>query len=649
MPYRAATLTGLFLALSSVTTVRAAPIVEPLGHVHHSNQEMYDFMESMALIYPDIARVYKIGETVEGRDLKVMAISDNVLDHEPGEPEFKYVANMHGNEVTGRETLLHLIYVLCVNYGSDPRITKLVDSTRIHILPSMNPDGYNKAHEGDAQGTHGRTNMHGVDLNRNFPDRFVSRTQPRRQPETLAVMDWLEDYPFVLSANLHNGALVANYPYDNSDSGHSHYTASPDDDIFRQLALAYSEGHATMHLGEPCPSDHSGFKDGITNGADWYSVDGGMQDYNYIHTNCFEITVEQGCTKFPYQIELEGIWQQNREALLVYIEEVHKGVKGFVRDTGGEGIANALIEVTDRNHSIHSASDGDYWRLLVPGAYTLHVSADGFHDATVEITVGSGAATEEDITLVRMVEDNIVDTDNGGGNSNNGNSAVSVVENETQPSGVPTDDDSTASEDRPGDTTEDTGSDSTTITTTTAAPTTAGNEEPSNSSPDVSGRPVDGENDSDDGQEDEPTSADVQDMESPSKSVGKKKKKNPPIAAGVTMLVVIVLLVVTILALSILIAFHARTGRNSRNGYRKVSVEDDATDADTVVISPFSNNTVPGNSNENNSNNNKASSERERKYSLVAVPAHHGRQEELASDGEEQEVYTRPPTLEDSV
>ena len=151
-----------------------------------------------------------------GRDLWVLLISKNPETEILLKPNVKYVANMHGNEAVGRELLLHLSQHLLLNYGTDPYITYLLDNTRIHIMPSMNPDGFEESQEGECQGSKGRYNARGFDLNRNFPDYFEKNYIKESQPETKAVMDWIEKIPFVLSANLHGGALVASYAFDNS-------------------------------------------------------------------------------------------------------------------------------------------------------------------------------------------------------------------------------------------------------------------------------------------------------------------------------------------------------------------------------------------------------------------------------------------------
>ena len=47
-----------------------------------------------------------------------------------------------------------------------------------------------------------------------------------------------------------------------------------------------------------------------------------MQDYNYLHSNCFEITVELSCCKYPPSSELTQEWNNNKEALLAFMEQV---------------------------------------------------------------------------------------------------------------------------------------------------------------------------------------------------------------------------------------------------------------------------------------------------------------------------------------
>ena len=101
-----------------------------------------------------------------------------------------------------------------------------------------------------------RYNARGFDLNRNFPDYFKQNNK-RSQPETEAVKEWLSKIQFVLSGNIHGGALVTSYPFDNTpnsifSSVLSSPSLTPDDDTFKHLAATYSLNHGRMYLGDPC-------------------------------------------------------------------------------------------------------------------------------------------------------------------------------------------------------------------------------------------------------------------------------------------------------------------------------------------------------------------------------------------------------------
>lgn len=235
-----------------------------------------------------------------------------------------------------------------------------------------------------------------MDLNRNFPDAFAAETleEDEREAEVQAVMGWLRRETFVLSANLHGGALVASYPYDNSNSGSeliNGASVSPDDDVFEHLAKVYSYNHATMHKGNRCTESRP-FLDGITNGYEWYALSGGMQDYNYVWAQCLELTLEISCCKFPPVSELPGMWEDNRRALLSYIQQVHLGVKGRVFDSLGAAVQNAVVDIAGRRNicPFKTNEHGEYYRLLLPGNYTLTVTYPGHKVLTETITVPYG-------------------------------------------------------------------------------------------------------------------------------------------------------------------------------------------------------------------------------------------------------------------
>ncbi|XP_066488463.1 carboxypeptidase Z [Tiliqua scincoides] len=373
--------------------------------IHHSFPKMVRELKKVVSRCSHITRMYSIGRSFEGKDLFVMEFSTSPGHHELLKPEFKYVANMHGNEVVGKELLIYLAQYLCSEYLlGNTRIQMLINNTRIHLLPSMNPDGYELAAEEGAGYNgwiNGRQTAQNLDLNRNFPDltseayRLAKIRGARTDhlpipqsywwgkvaPETKAVMKWLKSIPFVLSASLHGGDLVVSYPFDYSvhPLEEKMLSPTPDEKMFKLLSKTYAEAH-------PGISDKSELRcggnfvkrGGIINGAEWYSFAGGMADFNYLHTNCFEITLELGCEKFPLENELYALWHENKEALLKLMEMVHRGIKGVVSDKYGTPIKNARISVKGLRHDILTADDGDYWRLLPPGTYIVSAQARGY-------------------------------------------------------------------------------------------------------------------------------------------------------------------------------------------------------------------------------------------------------------------------------
>ncbi|KPJ13021.1 Carboxypeptidase D [Papilio machaon] len=317
--------------------------------------KLFDELETN---YPELAKVYSIGKSVEGRRLLVIQISEGVKSTHPERPAFKYVANMHGDESVGRQLMIYLAQYLLVNYGKDDRVTKLVNTTDIHLMPSLNPDGFEKSKfEGD-----GRNNAKGVDLNRDFPDQFDRNRSNDdaylfggRQPETAAIIRWVLSKQFVLSGNLHGGAIVASYPYDDS-----------------RLYVECLQLEACLLCGR-------GIAPGEAHSCNRSCLNflGGMQDFNYVNSNCFEVTFELSCCKYPRAAQLPHFWDINRDPLLAYIEQVHVGVTGFVLDEDGEPVKNAQIIVEGIKHSVRSTEHGAYWRLLLPGDYNITTVASG--------------------------------------------------------------------------------------------------------------------------------------------------------------------------------------------------------------------------------------------------------------------------------
>ena len=94
------------------------------------------------------------------------------------------------------------------------------------------------------------------------------------------------------------------------------YIATPSSNIFQ--------------TGNRCPE--FSFHQGISNGAQWYPLRGGMQDFNYFYSNCIELTFELSCCKYPEVKALKTEWKLNLNSMITFLEMAQIGIKGLVID-----------------------------------------------------------------------------------------------------------------------------------------------------------------------------------------------------------------------------------------------------------------------------------------------------------------------------
>jgi len=355
-----------------------------------------NLMSQYQTLYPAICQLQTIATLESGRKILVAKISDNVATDE-AEPEFLYTSSIHGDETTGYILLLDLMDYILPNYGSNPEITDLVNSMEIYINPLANPDGTYNGGNNTLIGAK-RGNANNVDLNRNYPDPLDGQHPDGYawQPETMAFMDFAASRHFVASSNFHGGEEVVNYPWD------TQYTLAADDDWWQYVSHEYVDTARTH--GNPAYMTHL-YPSGITNGAVWYIVKGGRQDYmNYWH-HCREHTIELSVTKKLQTNLLLTYWNYNYRSLILYMKQATYGIHGIITDSiSGQPLA-AKIFVS--NHDVFnsetysSANQGDYTRLIKAGTYTLQVSATNYQTKTISnVTVVDKQAVNLNVQLV---------------------------------------------------------------------------------------------------------------------------------------------------------------------------------------------------------------------------------------------------------
>ncbi|MCP4569560.1 MAG: hypothetical protein GY841_18440 [FCB group bacterium] len=243
--------------------------------------EINAYLDNIIASYPGIVSAKtSIGQTIEGREMWAVKISDNPNIDED-EPEVLYTSCIHAREVITPEVLFYFIDHLTQNYGTDPTVTDLVDNRELWFVIVCNPDGYyhnevieplgggmwrkNRRDNGDGE--------FGVDLNRNWgymwglddvgsspntEDNTYRGTSAFSEPETQNLKTFTEAHDFVIAVYYHAYSNLILWPWGYDQI----YT--PDEAIY----AAFGDSVQAMNGYAPGP----GWVLYVTNGAsdDWY-------------------------------------------------------------------------------------------------------------------------------------------------------------------------------------------------------------------------------------------------------------------------------------------------------------------------------------------------------------------------------------------
>ncbi|MFN0152527.1 MAG: M14 family zinc carboxypeptidase [bacterium] len=283
----------------------------------HTWSEMIAEIDSLAAAHPAIMTPkFSIGQSLEGRDMWAVKISDNPGVDE-AEAEVLFDGVTHAREIMTVEMVLHYIRYLLDGYGVDPTATFLVDNREIFFVPVINADGfvYNETTNPNGGGMWRKNRRDngggcfGVDLNRNYPYAWGGQgadtncdsetyrgTGPASEPEVQTMMAFIDSREFVTHQSFHSFAelILHSWGYDNIPQ-------APDDSLLGAIGtiMARDSGYPAGQAGDLL-----------------YNASGNAFDWSYgdtsNHSKIIAYTTEIGGTWFwPEESEMPGLLVEN--------------------------------------------------------------------------------------------------------------------------------------------------------------------------------------------------------------------------------------------------------------------------------------------------------------------------------------------------
>jgi len=375
--------------------------------------EYIAMMYQFAAGHPSLCSIENAGSTVNGHSLLIARVSSNAPN--AAKPNVFFAGNIHGDETGGIMLMLKLIDHLLTNYGSNPRITAILDNVVLYVNPSANPDGlYYYGDNTICDDSHPdcylcRFNGNGVDLNRDMP--MIPDNGSAVEPENQAMINFFNAHRFALSVDYHAGREQAVYPwFGNPDVWPPPaYSLTADNDWYVASCQQYAQavqaygpaGYFRQHDG--CDPNIPG----IDNAYSVYIATGTREDYmNYWHRGR-GVVVETAYNKYLPENQIDNFWNYHREAMLGYIELARKGIQGVITDASTGQPLLASIEVTSHDASRSGVwsdpANGFYKRLIAPGTWNLVFRAPGYTSTTrSNVTVVAGQATTLNVALSKV-------------------------------------------------------------------------------------------------------------------------------------------------------------------------------------------------------------------------------------------------------
>jgi len=295
----------------------------------HSYVELERDLLDLENTFPDLAKVYDIGDSLENRNIYALKISDNVLSDED-EAETLFLGCHHAREWISVEVPFLLGKYLLENYHQDVFIQNLVDQSEIWIVPLVNPDGleysihfyryWRKNRRDNGDGTYG------VDLNRNYGYQWgydnngsspntssdiYRGTAPFSEPESLAIRDFSAQHHFSSLVSYHSYSQVILYPWG--------YTSLPTDQevLLNVLAANMSQRMQTVN------NRYYSFGQGS---GSLYTTNGDTTDWSFGTYGIPSFTLELPPSSaqlgefFNAEEDIQPIFQENLQAALYLIE-----------------------------------------------------------------------------------------------------------------------------------------------------------------------------------------------------------------------------------------------------------------------------------------------------------------------------------------